>query len=136
MARHHHSPNQCLQRHVPLRRHSDTTEHRQHPETPGFVDDTDLWDILFGTPPLPHALAIQRMQQRAQSWEKLLFISGGKLNLQKCYWYYISWQWQDGLPTLSTIDDTPGDITLLSGNSPTPDTIQRLEVTDSLKTLI
>ena len=99
-----------------------------------FVDDTDLWDIIF------HSLlsdddCFRRMAARAQSWEKLLFLSGGQLNLSKCYWYYISWQWQDGIPTLSTIQDTPGSISILPGNSPTPQIIHRVEATSALKTL-
>jgi len=29
----------------------------------------------------------------AQTWEKLLFSSGGALRPSKCYWFAITWQW-------------------------------------------
>ena len=99
-----------------------------------FVDDTDLWDILFHQL-LTDTQCLRRMQARAQSWEKLLFLTGGQLNLSKCFWYYISWKWTDGLPSLSTIADTPGTISIRPGNSPTFQIIQRVETTAALKTL-
>jgi hypothetical protein len=46
-----------------------------------FVDDTDLWDVLYGIPTTA-AQAMARMQTRAQAWEQLMFSSGGKLNLK------------------------------------------------------
>jgi len=99
-----------------------------------FVDDTDLWDILYGTN-LPDQAGMERMQRRAQSWERLMYSSGGKLNLQKCFWYYVSWKWHNGIPRLATIDECPGDLKILSGNDETPVTITRVESTSALATL-
>ena len=48
----------------------------------GFVDDTG--DANSSTPATPNQL-IQKLQTDAQHWERLLFISGGKLELNKCY---------------------------------------------------
>jgi hypothetical protein len=38
----------------------------------------------------------------SQAWEKLLFCSGGALELSKCFYYLLHWKWSDGLPQLLT----------------------------------
>ena len=38
----------------------------------------------------------------SQLWEKLLYITGGRLELSKCYWIPISWKWSKGKATLVT----------------------------------
>jgi hypothetical protein len=50
-----------------------------------FVDDADLWHVLFGSDDFESALAT--MQAMAQKWERLLFVSGGALGLPKCFWW-------------------------------------------------
>ena len=52
-----------------------------------FVDDTDLWDIVLTTTTTQQLTS--RMKTRAQFWKKILFATGGQLNLNKCYWYLI-----------------------------------------------
>jgi hypothetical protein len=99
-----------------------------------FVDDTDLWDVLYGIPTTA-AQAMTRMQTRAQAWERLMFSSGGKLNLKKCFWYFIAWKWTDGIPSIATINDYPGELQILSGFNPTPVTIDRIEASSALETL-
>jgi hypothetical protein len=37
----------------------------------------------------------------SQTWEKLLFSSGGALELSKCFYYIVYWKWVDGLPGIS-----------------------------------
>ena len=63
-----------------------------------FVDDTELWDVLFDY----HITTEEqrdRIQQRAQHWSRIVNITGGKLNLAKCHWYLIHWGWdKDGFP--------------------------------------
>ena len=98
-----------------------------------FVDDSDLWHISHT--PIPIATLVQSMTIRAQTWEKLLFLSGGKLNLDKCYWYLVTWTWVDGQPSLSPISSTPASLSLTSGNSTVPAPITRVESTSTLKTL-
>jgi hypothetical protein len=99
-----------------------------------FVDDTDLWDVLHGIPTTA-AQAMTRMQIRAQTWERLMFSSGGKLNLGKCFWYFIAWKWTDGILSIRTINDYPGELQILSGSNPTPVTIDRIEASSALETL-
>jgi hypothetical protein len=64
-----------------------------------------------------------------------MFSSGGKLNLGKCFWYFIAWKWTDGIPSLATINDYPGELQILSGSNPTPVTIDRIEASSALETL-
>ena len=47
------------------------------------------------------------MEAVAQKWECLLFASGGALALKKCFWYLIVWKWEDGVPTMMTVNDAP-----------------------------
>jgi Reverse transcriptase (RNA-dependent DNA polymerase) len=65
----------------------------------GFVDDTSLMTNGGNT---SHEL-IQRLQQDAQTWNNLLFSSGGKLELNKCLYYIISFKFDaTGNPTMYT----------------------------------
>ena len=64
-----------------------------------------------------------------------MFFSGGKLNLKKCYWYYVSWDWVNGMPELRTIEYAPGDLTIISSVDNQPKIITRMETEDALRTL-
>jgi len=67
-----------------------------------------------------------------------LWTTGGALNLQKCYWYYINWKWTDtGAPEMKTIGDTPDQhIRLTQGNNHTDKvTIKCVEVSEGCQTL-
>ena len=88
-----------------------------------FVDDTDLYvsvDTPFTT------LALQA-QTAAQHWEQLLYTSGGALNLKKCFWYGITWEWINGFPHMQPNSQAPATIQLTSGHDDTPRTIIRKE---------
>jgi hypothetical protein len=39
---------------------------------------------------------VRDLQKVSQWWEKLLFTTGGALNLQKIFWILMSWKWQKG----------------------------------------
>jgi len=93
-----------------------------------YVDDTTLWMMLMvGSMQILH----QKAECQAQTWERLLWTTGGALNLKKCFWYYIEWKWMaTGTPAMMTIDETPGQTIQLtqSSNHATPITIKRVEV--------
>ena len=99
------------------------------------VDDTALWKLsMTGT---IHTL-VQSMNAMAQMWERLLWVSGGGLNLKKCYWYAVSWKWtKTGEPSMELISVNPNlEIRLTQGSdhefmSP----ITRVEVTEGKRTL-
>jgi len=52
-------------------------------------------------------LLLQQAERQAQTWERLLWMTGGALKLNKCFWYYIDWKWTvTGAPEMKTISDT------------------------------
>ena len=108
-----------------------------------FVDDSGLGTNL--TDDEAHGLTspeagvegalIQRLQTLAQEWERLLYSTGGALNLQKCFWFIMSWRWKGSIATLHTQLTLPAQLTMTSGQDPTPTTIPRIEPTSSFRTL-
>jgi hypothetical protein len=78
---------------------------------------------------------IQKLRTLAQHWERLLFTTGGAINLQKSFWYLVAWHWKNGQPKLSTINDTPMEISLTSGNNMNPEILPRIEATQAFRTL-
>ena len=100
-----------------------------------FVDDTTLW--LFSlTITLP--ILLSQMQVEAQDWERLLWTTGGALNLKKCFWYGVQWKWtKTGEPRMMTIDETPDlSIKLTAGADRTSTKeIKRIEVSEGKRTL-
>lgn len=66
--------------------HSSTSE--------GFVDDNSAYrNDFLGSLMVPVVVLIlmTMLQQQAQSWERLLFSSGGKLELDKCLFYILAY---------------------------------------------
>ena len=61
-----------------------------------FIDDTALGFTDYGK--LTYQQMASRLQSIAQSWEHLLHFSGGSLNLKKCFWYLLYWEWDNGRP--------------------------------------
>ena len=91
-----------------------------------FVDDTSMGHTDDGS--LRHSEMIKELQHIAQTWEKLLHYSGGALNLKKCHWWLLFWEWIDGRPTLRPRRDTDPTIQLTTGQSTTNQTIKRRDV--------
>jgi hypothetical protein len=60
--------------------------------------------------PLPLPDMIGKMQAVAQIWEHILYSSGGALELPKCFWCLIYWQWINGWPEMMPNVSTPGVI--------------------------
>jgi hypothetical protein len=60
----------------------------------------------MGTPPLQHG--------------------GGALNLQKCFWFIMSWLWVKGKEKLHTTLTLPGELKMTSGDNPATVTIPRI----------
>jgi hypothetical protein len=110
-----------------------------------FVDDTGLgitsdyiWDDL-STREENHYReitgVIKNLKALAQHWERLLFTTGGSINIQKSFWYLIAWNWKTGTPTLATTAQFPADIALTSGHSSSSTQLPRIEPTSAFKTL-
>jgi hypothetical protein len=78
---------------------------------------------------------IENLRQKSQHWERLLFSTGGALNLYKSHWYLLAWNWKQGKSSLITQTSNPLDLLLTSGNTSTPSPIPRLNPNSSFKTL-
>jgi hypothetical protein len=103
----------------------------------GFVDDTDaaVNDAKSPTPHTPHHL-VQVLQTDAQHWERLLFVSGGKLELNKCFFYLMIWHFSDdGTPSLTPKAQLPHSLMITQGNDAAPTEIAHKDCSTAHKTL-
>ncbi len=77
---------------------------------------------------------ITKLTEMAQTWEKLLYCSGGKLS--KCS-YYIFWKWIHCIPQMSSMGDiqSTATISLASGNRPNSVPITQQDTSEGTKTL-
>jgi hypothetical protein len=104
-----------------------------------FVDDAGLGTNNTKIDPTDPTITeeqalICNLQKLAQEWEHLLYSTGGALNLQKCFWFLMSWRWEQGKTKLHTQLSLPGQLTMTSGSDPTPAIITRIEPTDTFRT--
>jgi hypothetical protein len=80
-------------------------------------------------------MTIQSMNTVAQHWERLLFSTGGAINMQKSFWYLMAWVWRKGIPSLALTKITPGSMDLTTGSSTNKTTVPRIEISESFRTL-
>ena len=59
------------------------------------VSDAHL-DIPMSMPEI-----VCHLQHTAQTWERILYSSGGALEILKCFWYLVYWEWPQGRPAMS-----------------------------------
>ena len=104
----------------------------------GFVDDTTHWinsfsQALQGLQSIP--TLYKDTQQTAQWWEQLLHATGGKLELQKCFYYPIIWIFdEEGTPTLSD-EENNRELVIISSENGQSVQIKKKSPTISHKTL-
>jgi hypothetical protein len=79
-----------------------------------FVDDTSICFTDYGDMTYPGM--VDKLQDIAQRWENLLHFSGGSLNLKKCFWFVMYWQWHKGQPQCRSICKNDPTICLTSGS--------------------
>ncbi|KAL7574197.1 hypothetical protein ACA910_014872 [Epithemia clementina (nom. ined.)] len=102
----------------------------------GFVDDTSSSVNDFLAPsPLPVAHYVQKAQHDAQKWNDILQLSGGALNLQKCSYHVMYYQFTpSGLPVLQGGTFTPNlTIQFSTNSSSTP--LRQLPASSAHRTL-
>ncbi len=102
--------------------------------TNAFVDDTQncVNNAGLPTPWLLEELLI-RLEALSQNWDKLLYSSGGALELSP---FFIYWQWRNGnLVMLRKKDMTVRQIRLTSGSSLSPIVISHTDVHEPHTTL-
>jgi hypothetical protein len=118
--------------------HSPDGTHKSERNQDAFVDDTTggINNTKCVEPSTPAELA-QRLHKLAQHWEKLLFASGGRLDLKKCFYYIICWKWTNGIASMKTSAKLATNIALTcgNGNDATTTPIEHKEVTEAHKTL-
>jgi hypothetical protein len=79
---------------------------------------------------------IANLQVLAQEWERLLFSTGGALNLSKCFWFILSWRWNHHHAVCDTSETLPGALYMTSGKDTSSYTeIKRVELHESYRTL-
>ncbi|KAI2511593.1 hypothetical protein MHU86_2847 [Fragilaria crotonensis] len=99
-----------------------------------FVDDTSLGFTDPGLITLETMIA--KLNHIAQTWENILFYSGGALNLSKCSWYTMYWDWKKGRPILRRIEDEDQPLTLTTqGNTTDQTIIKRLPLSKASRIL-
>jgi hypothetical protein len=107
-------------------------------DTDAFVDDAELGlnDFWDDYPDLQDML--DDFEKAAQRWERLLFTSGGALEMKKCLWYCLYWHWDAEGREQATIFGKEGgpELQISRGMDKESKTaINRKEVTASRKTL-
>lgn len=109
-----------------------------------FVDDTGLGTNSTGmdnsstspTAPPGTCTLITNLQQLAQEWQRLLFSTGGALNLAKCFWFLLAWDWNQCRAKLHSSSMPPRDLEMTSeGDTDTTTSIKRIQAADSYRTL-
>ena len=98
-----------------------------------FVDDTNVG--FTSSDESTYEDIIARLQHIAQTWEHLLYLSGGKLNLKKCSWYVLRWEWKNGRPVLRQIQPEDPKVVLRQGNSDVSTEIPRVPLDKSSRML-
>jgi hypothetical protein len=105
--------------------------------TDAFVDDTSLAFNDNGNQ-MDYDIMIHKMQQIAQNWENLLSYSGGALNLKKCSWSMLYWEWRNGHPYLRQHTNDNANIAIRTqqyGHHQTSSTICYTAPTESVRIL-
>jgi hypothetical protein len=74
-----------------------------------FVDDTALLNLINRH--LSHCIPFL-LQSDAQLWEKLLFTSGGKLEIPKCKYSVLKWKF-DSFGQASLLNESSEDLTVV-----------------------
>jgi hypothetical protein len=100
--------------------------------------EPNLTDVAVNDSNKPYTSSelAQVLQIDAQHWEKLLFTSGGKLELTKCFFYIMYWQFsEDGLPQLTNKVQLPHKLLLKQGNDTEPTEIDQKDCPEAHKTL-
>ncbi len=78
----------------------------------GYVDDVTLGNLLSAEQPQTESRVHRQIQRMSQLWEQLLYITGGRLELSKCFWIPITWRWQQGRPRMVTKNKRGKDLYL------------------------
>jgi len=109
-----------------------------------FVDDTSLGctsssqcktEDLNLTSKKDFQSTLSLLAELAQEWKRLLYSTGGALNLQKSFWFTMTWKWRNGTASLATTAQRPGVLRITNGAKTTKEAVPRIEPTETYRTL-
>jgi hypothetical protein len=101
-----------------------------------FVDDTaNGVSDAHQDDPMSINEIVGHLQHTAQSWERILYSSGGALEIPKCFWYLTYWEWNNGRPSMMNSVSAPATIALTKGSVPVYTVVQRKETWEAMRTL-
>ncbi len=101
----------------------------------GFVDDTSIY-VNSESNNIDRLL--EKLQEVLQEWNDLLYASGGKLELPKCFFYILQWEFDDqGTPHPKQMDHIPHQqqLSIYDTENNQTVTIQQKICTEAHKTL-
>jgi hypothetical protein len=98
-----------------------------------FVDDSanGVSDAHLDVP-MPVSEIVCHLQHMAQTWEQILYSSGGALEIPKCFWYLVYWDWPKGHPQMANSSSALATIALTKGSTPVYMVIQRKETWEAM----
>jgi hypothetical protein len=110
-----------------------------HQTSSGFVDDITHWNINIAQS-LHHPPSVSTItsdtQRMAQWWENLLFSTGGKLELTKCFYYIIYWTFNNkGVAHMLDTTQLPQQVRLVDSETSNDIDIENKPCHESHKTL-
>jgi hypothetical protein len=79
--------------------------------------------------------SLSLLTELAQKWERLLYSTGGALNLQKSFWFTMTWQWRNGTASLATATQRPGELRMTNRANTAKEAVPRIEPTATYRTL-
>ena len=88
-----------------------------------YVDDSDCTLADQRTQDDSPTQICNKFENIAQTWEQLLFSSGGLLSLDKTFWWLIWWDWTNGEPELANKNKLPLEATIHLGYDQTKHTL-------------
>ena len=83
----------------------------------GYVDDVTIVISVPSHEPQTVGNIKDKIKDIATTWEQLLFLTGGKLELSKCFWIPIVWGWKQGSPVLKKPSPRNRDLYLLESET-------------------
>ncbi len=104
-----------------------------------YVDDgmPGVNEDLLMAPLMGQSNLRSQASQLSQSWEKLLYGSGGALELPKCFSFQVFWKWNKGVPVLLSQDknELEGNIKVVASQSGQQHILPNIDVTTGKRTL-
>jgi hypothetical protein len=106
----------------------------------GYVDDVTCWlnEALTSSliNPMPIEELVGRMRETAQWWEQLLWSTGGRLELPKCFYYILHWKFDtEGRASLATRNEMGLELEIRSSQDGSMNHIRQEDCQESHRTL-